>query len=92
MVSSEVELLFDLLDLRKLRRSPFAIYGRTISGSLSSVSKHTPTSRRTLGWLKSSIIADSAMKSSISSGLDASAKYGQSHTHKSHNPHKLVPA
>ena len=46
--------------------------GKTITGLLSSVLKHTPTSLKTLGWLKSNIIADSAMKSSISSGLDAS--------------------
>ena len=65
------EPFLGLLDLRKLRRSLLAMYGRMIIGNVSWVSKHTSTSRRTLGWLKSSIIADSAMKSSTSSGLEA---------------------
>ena len=55
------------LDLKKLRRSPFAIYGRTIAGRLSSMLKHTPTRRKMLGWSKFTIIPDSAINLSISS-------------------------
>lgn len=64
--ASEV-IISALLALRKLLRSPFAIYGRTIAGKLSSMLKHTPTKRRMLGWSKLTIIPDSAMNLSISS-------------------------
>ena len=55
-----------LLDLKNDLRSPWAMNGRTMTGRWSAVSKITPTRDRTFGWWKSSMNADSAMKSSTS--------------------------
>lgn len=60
------DIMAALFALRKVLRSPLAMYGRTMAGRLLRVSKHTPIRRRMLKWSKSIIIADSAMNFSIS--------------------------
>lgn len=59
-------------DMRNDLRSPLAMYGSTMSGRLSSVSKHTPNNLRTLGWSNPSIRMDSFTKSLMFSGVDIS--------------------
>ena len=65
-VLDEVDEVRVLLDFKKDLRSPWVMNGRTMTGRWSVVSKITPTRDRTFGWWKSSMIADSAMKSSTS--------------------------
>ena len=61
-------------DTRNERKSPLAIYGSTMSGRLSSVSKHTPSNFNTLGWSNPSIKIDSFTKSFMLSGVETSVR------------------